>query len=640
VQDGKPHSEAPEALRVLEQRDTPCAAASAGLTVSLAIDWTLQALLAVALIAELAVVFFSVLARWLFDSPWLWANELGELALATMAFIGGAYTYRRGDHASIRTLVDLLPVDGQRVCRTLVDFLVLLVAGVAGVSSLWFCAGRWGQVMPVLQIPAGWFVLPLVPCMLVLAVTSLQHLFTQHRPTVLAVGAALGGLGLVLALTQDAWKPWMQGDAAGGVTLAIFFATVGIGLPVGFALLLSAIVYLRAATAMPAIMLAQTMTSGITGFVLLAIPFFVFAGIIMEKGGISLRLIRLVETLVGHFRGGLYQVMVASMYLVSGLSGSEGADVAAVGLVLRDSMRRKGYNMERATAVLAAGAAMGVTVPPSLAMLVLVSATTLSAGALFIAGFIPAAVVAFCLMGMVYVQSRGAQAHRAPQASGREIGAAALGAVLPFLLPAILFGGIFIGLGTPTEVSSFAAVYGIVLAGFIYREFGVRAFLRSLVDSAALTGMILFILAAASSFAWVLTIAKLPQRLVGVLTIGGQQWLFLIASILLILVAGMILEGLAAVIILAPILLPIAEQMGVSQLHYGIVLLMAMNTGAFMPPVGVGFYFSCAVLETTLDRASREMIPYFFVLVLGLVIVALVPWFTLFLPTLLHATGV
>jgi tripartite ATP-independent transporter DctM subunit len=635
VQDDKSHA-ASSGLQVLEQQGTP---APSILTVSTAIDWTLQALLAVALTGELAVIFINVLIRWLFDSPWLWANEVAELALATMAFIGGAYTYRRGHHASIRTLVDLLPPGGRRACTTLVDFLVLLVAGVAGFSSLAFCAARWAQVTPVLQIPAGWFVLPLVPCMLVLVVTAVEHLLAQHRPTVLAVAAALSGVGLVVALTQDLWKPWMEGDAAAALTLAIFFATVAIGLPVGFALLLSAIVYLRAATAMPPIMLAQTMTSGTTGFVLLAIPFFVFAGIIMEKGGISLRLVRLVQTLVGHFRGGLYQVMVASMYLVSGLSGSEGADVAAVGLVLRDSMRRQGYNMERATSVLAAGAAMGVTVPPSLAMLVLVSATTLSAGALFIAGFIPAAVVALCLMGLVYIQSRGAHGHRAPRATGREIGAAAVDSLLPFLIPVTLFGGIFLGLGTPTEVSSFAAVYGIVLAGFIYKEFGVRAFLRSVIDSAALTGMILFILGAASSFAWVLTIAKVPQRLVTLLTIGGQQWLFLIASILLILVAGMILEGLAAVIILAPILLPIAEQMGVSQLHYGIVLLMAMNTGAFMPPVGVGFYFSCAVLETTLDRASREMVPYFFVLVLGLVIVALVPWFTLFLPTLLQVTG-
>ncbi len=620
-----------------EEQQGPLACRTSRLSLSVAIDGTLKVLLAVALTAQLAVTFFNVLARWLFSSPWLWANEVSELALATIAFIGGAFSYRRGDHASIRTLTNALPLRYRRACDALVEVLVLVVAFAAGASSFSFFLARWEQVTPVLQIPAGWFVLPLVPCMVVLAVTAIERLFAQHRPTVLAVGVAVVVLALVLVLTHEAWRPWIEGDVAAALTLGVFFVTVLVGLPVGFALLLSAFVYLHTATTMPMIMLAQTMTNGTTGFVLLAIPFFVFAGIIMERGGISLRLVRLVQALVGHFRGGLYQVMVASMYLVSGLSGSEGADVAAVGLVLRDTMRRQGYSMERATAVLAAGAAMGVTVPPSLAMLVLVSATTLSAGALFIAGFIPAAVVAACLMVLVYFQSG---AHRAPRATRGELAQATRGAVLPFLIPAILFGGIFLGMGTPTEVSSFAAVYGIVLAGFIYREFGGRAFVRSVIDSATVTGMILFILGAASSFAWVLTIAKLPQRLVGILTVGQQsQWVFLIVSILLIIVAGMILEGLAAVIILAPILLPLASQLGVNQLHYGIVLLIAMNTGAFMPPVGVGFYFTCAILETTVEKSSREMIPYFLVLVLGLVLVALVPWFTLFLPALFHVAG-
>jgi tripartite ATP-independent transporter DctM subunit len=204
-------------------------------------------------------------------------------------------------------------------------------------------------------------------------------------------------------------------------------------------------------------------------------------------------------------------------------------------------------------------------------------------------------------------------------------------------MPVILFVGILLGIGTPTEVSSFAVIYGIVLAGLIYRELGAREFLRCIIDCAAISGMILFILAAASSFSWVLTVAYLPQRLVEILTgLHESEWLFMLGSILLLIVVGSILEGLPALLILAPILMPIAGQVGISPLHYGIVLLIAMGIGLFMPPIGVGFYVSCAVCDTTIEKSTRAMIPFLVVLFFGLLLVALVPWFTLFLPAAFH----
>jgi len=207
-------------------------------------------------------------------------------------------------------------------------------------------------------------------------------------------------------------------------------------------------------------------------------------------------------------------------------------------------------------------------------------------------------------------------------------------------MPVILFGGILAGVATATEVSSFAVVYGLVLACMVYREMGFRAFLRGLIDCASISGMVLFILGSASTFAWVLTIANLPHRLVGLLSAVHQShWVFMLASIALLVVTGLILEGLPALLILAPILLPIASRVGISQLHYGIVLLIAMGIGAFMPPVGVGFYFACAVCETTIEKSSREMIPFVIVLAIGLLLVALVPWFTLFLPARFGLSG-
>jgi tripartite ATP-independent transporter DctM subunit len=243
-------------------------------------------------------------------------------------------------------------------------------------------------------------------------------------------------------------------------------------------------------------------------------------------------------------------------------------------------------------------------------------------------------------MILIYFQARRAQIPRLPRASLKQISAASLAGVLPLLMPVILFGGILFGLATPTEVSSFAVIYGLVLAGLIYRELGVRAFIQGVIDCALVSGMILFIMGAAASFSWTLNIASLPQRLVEILsTINDSHVLFMVASILLLIAAGSILEGLPALVILGPILLPIASQVGVSQLHYGIVLVIAMGIGAFMPPVGVGFYVCCAICETSIERSTRAMIPYVIVLCLGLLVVALVPWFTLYLPLKFHLGG-
>jgi tripartite ATP-independent transporter DctM subunit len=604
---------------------------------ALAIDLPLQIILGVALLGELAVVFASVVSRSLLENPLVWTDEAARMSLSTMAFLGGAFAYRRGEHAFIRTLIEMLSLEWRRVCQALVELLVLTVALTTGVTSIPFLIAQRDELTPVLQMRASWFVLPLVVAMFVLALTAIERLFRQHRPTVLRVGAAFTLLVLAVVLTRDLWRPWFAGEAALNLSLGLFFLTVLIGLPVAFALLLGALGYLYSAGTVPMAALAHTMVNGISNFVLLALPFFVLAAAVMNQGGISLRLVRFVQALVGHFRGGLLQVMVVSMYLVSGLSGAKSADVAAVGSVMREMLRRRGYSLEQAAAVLAASAAMGETVPPSVAMLVLGSVTTLSIGTLFIAGLIPAAVIALCLMALIYAQSWRSPGLRSPRAGLRELVGAGLAGTLPLLMPVILLGGILFGVATPTEVSSFAVVYGLALAGVIYRELGLREFVRGLVDCATVSGLILFILAAASSFAWTLTVARLPQRLIALLTGTHQsQWLFLVASIVLLIVAGTILEGLPALLILAPLLMPIAGQVGVNEVHYGIVLVIAMGIGAFMPPVGVGFYVTCAVCGTSIEKSARAMIPYLIVLCLGLLLVALVPWFTLFLPERLH----
>jgi tripartite ATP-independent transporter DctM subunit len=481
-------------------------------------------------------------------------------------------------------------------------------------------------------MPAALIASPLPAGMALLMLYAAVNLRRHHGAMALGVGLVFALFVTIAALTRDTWLPLLGDDAAIIAALSLFFFAILAGVPVGFVLLLSTATYLWGTGTAPLVVLPQTMVNGTGNFILLAVPFFILAGLVMERGGISIRLVRFIHTLVGHMQGGLLQVTVASMYVVSGLSGSKPADVAAVGTVMRDELAER-HGAAEGAAVLAASAVMGETVPPSIAMLIVGSITNVSVGAMFIGGLAPAAVMALCLMALIYVRARASGVPRIPRAGGRVIARAGLGAILPLLMPGTLLAGILLGVATPTEIAALAVVYGILLSSLVYREMNLRGFVRIALDTAALTGVLLFIFAAASSFSWTLTVAYLPQRLVTLLqSVGDSQAIFMICSIVLLILVGVLLEGLPSLNVLAPLLIPIAGKLGLSELHYALVLIIAMGIGGFMPFAGVGFYVCCAVMRCNIETASRAMLPYLIVLLAGLLIVAFVPWFTLFLP--------
>jgi tripartite ATP-independent transporter DctM subunit len=597
------------------------------------IDRVAETILVAALVGELLIVIVNVLGRSFGQTGFLWTPEISQIALSTMTFIGGVVAYRRAQHAPVRVVLNLLPERGARFCRTLADLLVLTGALLAAITSYWLVQAGWAEATPILGMPVSTIALPLTLGMILLAIFAFVRLFEDAPWLALKIGIGIAVVLGVAYATQSFWQPLFAGDAAVFTVLILFAVGVLLGLPVGFALLLAAATYLWIGNAGPMVTLTQNMVNGTSNYVLLAVPFFILAGLIMERGGISLRLVRFVHALVGHFRGGLLQVVVVSMYLVSGLSGSKAADVAAVGSVMRDMLDRQNYSRGEGAAVLAASAAMGETVPPSIAMLILGSITSLSIAALFSGGLIPAAVIGICLMILIYFRARWAKTPTTPRASVQTMAQSGLAAIPALVMPVLLFGGIIYGIATPTEVSTFAVIYGLFLALLIYKELSLRELLRTLIDSATLSGMVLFILATASAFSWMLTVARLPQRLVELLhSFNDSSAIFMIGSVVLLILTGSLLEGLPALNVLAPLLLPIAGQIGINELHYGIVLVIAMGIGAFMPPAGVGFYVCCAIQRTHIEEASRAMLPYLGVLVAGLLIVAFVPWFTLLLP--------
>ena len=596
------------------------------------VDGFAETVVIAALLGELGLVLANVFARAYFHHSFLWADEIARLSLSILAFIGGAVAYRRRDHAFVRIVLNLVPRPIERACLVLSDIVVLFVVGLTGIASAEFIASSWGERTPIFQVPAELIALPLPVGMALLALYAMANLSRAGWQTMWGIGAAFAVALAAAAVTRDLWLPWLGGDAAVIVALALFFVAIFAGVPVGFVLLLATATYLWAADAASFVVLPQTMVNGTGNFILLAVPFFILAGLIMERGGLSLRLVRFIYTLVGHLRGGLLQVTVASMYVVSGLSGSKPADVAAVGTVMRYQLRER-HGAAEGAAVLAASAIMGETVPPSIAMLIVGSITSVSLAALFIGGLIPAAVMALCLMALIYVRARRAGTPRVPRASFAAIFRAGLAAALPLLMPAMLLGGILFGVATPTEVAAFAVIYGLVLAVFVYRAMNLGDFMRTVADTAALTGVLLFIFAAASGFSWTLTVAYLPQRLVALLhAVGNSTEIFMLGSIALLVIVGVLLEGLPSLNVLAPLLIPIAGKLGLSELHYALVLIIAMGIGGFMPLAGVGFYVCCAIMRCDIEEASRAMLPYMIVVVIGLVIVAFVPWFALALP--------
>jgi tripartite ATP-independent transporter DctM subunit len=266
-------------------------------------------------------------------------------------------------------------------------------------------------------------------------------------------------------------------------------------------------------------------------------------------------------------------------------------------------------------------------------MLIVGSITSVSVGAMFIGGLVPAGVMALCLMALIYLRARAAGTPREPRAPWRVRAQAGLSAILPLLMPAMLLGGILFGIATPTEVAAFAVVYGLALALLLYREMNFSTLMRTVLDTAALTGVLLFIFAAASGFSWTLTVAYLPQRLVALLhALGGSTQIFMLGSIVLLIAVGVLLEGLPSLNVVAPLLIPIAGKLGLSEMHYALVLIIAMGIGGFMPLAGVGFYVCCAIMRCDVERASRAMLPYLIVVIAGLLIVAFVPWVALALP--------
>jgi len=402
-----------------------------------------------------------------------------------------------------------------------------------------------------------------------------------------------------------------------------FFLLIMLGVPIAFAIGGGALVSLLYTGADLNVLVQQTMTI-LDSFPFLAVPFFLLAGAIMESGGVSLRLIRLANVLVGRFQGGLALVSILGTTIFSDVSGSTTADTAAVGSVTLPGMRRSGYPMDLATAFVAAGGSAAVLIPPCITMVIYGFITETSIAALFLAGFLPGLVMCFATLTGAYVMCwrRGLPAE--PPPTRPEALAALVGAVLPLGMPAIILGGIVGGAFTVTEAAAVAVIYGLVIT-LGARELRLRQLYRIIVESSVVTGTVLIIAVFASQTQWILTVEGIPQTIAsGIRTVANSPAAFLILVNILCLVLGCLMDSAAALLLVTPVLFPIARAFHIDPVHFGIVLTANLGIGFITPPVGLSLFVACGISKVPLEQVVRPLLP--FVAIQGTVVLLITYW--------------
>jgi len=415
-----------------------------------------------------------------------------------------------------------------------------------------------------------------------------------------------------------------------------------IGVPIVFALIFAPIagVWLEGRMVFLS-MFPQRIFGGINQFPLLAIPMFILAGEIMNRGGITMRLVDFAKTLVGHFRGGLAHVNILSSLLFAGLSGSAVADTSALGSMLIPAMEKDGYSRRFAAAVTAASSVIGPIIPPSIIMVVYAYIMGVSVGGLFAAGFVPGAMMALGLMGMNAFISHKRQYPRASQrAPMREIGTSFVSAFLPLMTPVIILGGILSGVFTPTEAAAAAVAYALVISMLVTRTLPLREIPEMLYRAGLTSASILLVIGAATVFGWVTSLSGAPAVVTGLLTsISDNPYVLLLLVNILLFIVGMFFDAGPAILILGPLLAPTMQALGVEPLHFAIVMCVNLTVGLATPPMGLVLFVASSIGKVSVVDITRELWPFLVVHTIVILLITYVPALTLTVPRLLGLAG-
>ena len=581
---------------------------------------------AVLVVVEIAVLLAGVVSRFVFHQPFVWSDELASILFLWLSMLGAVVALQRGQHMRLTAVVAGLGPAWQGRAQALavlvpmVFLLIVLPFAWDYAADEWFIetpALGWSNITRAAAIPVGCAIMVLDCALRVLRLRLWHVVQVLGALVVIAVALRLGAPGL---------------KAMGNWNLVVFFvvllaAGVLLGVPIGFAFGTATVLFLMTVTRAPLTVVVSRMDEGMSGLVLLAVPLFVFLGLLIEMTGMARAMVAFLAGLLGHVRGGLYYVLLGAMYLVSGISGSKAADMAAVAPVLFPEMKARGAEEGELVAILSASGAMSETIPPSLVLITIGSVTGVSIAALFTGGLLPGVVLALALAAVAWWRSRGEAV--GVKASGAAVRRALVIAIPSLLLPVVIRSAVVEGVATATEVSTIGIVYAVVMGLVVYRQFDWRRLYPMLLETAALSGAILLIIGTATGMAWGLTQSGFSRQLAASMgSVPGGALGFMMISIVAFVVLGSVLEGIPAIVLFGPLLFPIARQVGIHEVHYAMVVILAMGVGLFAPPLGVGYYAACAIGRVGPDAGMRRIWPYMAALMVGLLAVALVPWFS------------
>ncbi|GGK10265.1 ABC transporter permease [Pseudomonas matsuisoli] len=590
--------------------------------------------LAVALLViETCVLLAGVFFRYVLHSPLIWSDELASSLFIWLAMFGAVLALDRGEHMRMSAIVNKLPESWRGFCETLSAMIVCLFVAMIISPAMQHSHEQMWITTPALGIPDGVraAALPTGAVLMLLAAVARMAKYSSVRQFGF-------GLGVLAAVTAVLWVSEPLLTAMGNYNLIIFFfvllgACVFGGIPIAFAFGTATIAYLGIVTHAPLMIVVSRMDEGMSHLVLLAVPLFVMLGVVLQLSGMARTLIDFMGSLIGHVRGGLQYVLLGAMFLVSGISGSKVADMAAVAPALFPEMKKRGSKPEELAALLSSTGAMTETIPPSLVLITIGAVCSVSITALFIGGLVPAVVATIAIALVCWWRSRKEEMPKVERAPLSVIGKTFVIALPALALPLLIRVAVLEGAATATEVSTIGVAY-VVMVGLVMhlfmRHIDFRKVYPMMVEAAALSGSILLIIGMASAMAWALTQSGFSAALVDVISeIPGGAIGFMIITILTFIVLGSVLEGIPAIVLFGPLMFPLAEMLGIHPVHYAMVVILSMGIGLFAPPLGVGFYAACAISKVSSDGVIRRVWGYLGALIVALIVVACFPWLSI-----------
>ncbi|MDH3235933.1 MAG: TRAP transporter large permease subunit [Alphaproteobacteria bacterium] len=590
-----------------------------------ALEHAIAGVVTVALVALVAIIFANVVGRYIFNSSLTWAAEAAQWLFVAIIFLAIPLAHRASLHLSITYLVDKLP-ERPRTAVNLAGEVVVAYTTIMLLFGAKELIEAIGGTNHVLGLPA-WVKYAVIPisCIAALIFTAFRG---YHQKVSRWRGPMAIALATVLYLAINTYGlVSIRGLEPASVMGAGFLLGMAMGIPVSFAMLFGAFMANQAGGLLPDPAVVQNMVNGSGKFLLLAIPFFITAGALMNAGGLTRRLMDFAFTLVGHLRGGFAQVNVMSSMLYGGISGSSYSEAALGTKVLVPQMVRHGYSAPLSCAVTAASAVMPNIIPPSIALLILAAVSNLSVGDLWLAGVGPGILIAVSLMLAVYIVAR-VQGHgmATARADGRKRVNALVHAIPVLLLAVVILGGIRFGVVTPTEAGVLALIYAWLLGMVGYRAYGPRELWKTLRTSAIEAAMIGLLIGVAAPFAFVLVTQQVPQSVTAFVTgLSSDPLIVLLIANLVLLFFGMFLDIGAAILILTPLLMPLMVSMGIDPIHFGLIIVVNLMMGGLTPPVGMLVFVTATISRTPVHLIFRAMVPFFLALIAALMVVTFVP---------------